>query len=128
MPLLSVAVNVGFLTGCAAFHDLAYGTPCKYAATSVPTTVPRGDDGKMQLVSIAESLGIRTSGKSASDLASDIRYALDRSEPVPALLEDKAFEKMANGLGSSNEKAVRRYQEFITSLQGKRVIVVEPEM
>ena len=119
----SVALNACFFAGCKSLHDAVYGNPCKYA-----TPVPRADDdGKSELVRIASLLNIKTDGKSASDLSSDIRYKLDRSAVVPNVFDEAAFEKMAKDLNSSEEKAMREYQQFISDLQGKRVIVIEPE-
>ena len=118
----SVALNACFFAGCKSLHDAVYGNPCKYA-----TPVPRADDdGKSELVRIASLLNIKTDGKSASDLSSDIRYKLDRSAVVPNVFDEAAFEKMAKDLNSSEEKAMRDYQRFISDLQGKRVIVIEP--
>ena len=118
----SVALNACFFAGCKSLHDAVYGNPCKYA-----TPVPRADDdGKSELVRIASLLNIKTDGKSASDLSSDIRYKLDRSAVVPNVFDEAAFEKMAKDLNSSEEKAMREYQQFISDLQGNRVIVIEP--
>ena len=119
--LTSVALNVCFFAGCRSLHDAVYGNPCKYGV--VP---PATDGDKSELVRIAGMLGIKTSGKSASDLSSDIRYSLDHKVDVPTSFDSAAFEKMAKDLNSSEEKAMRDYQRFISDLQGKRVIVIEP--
>ena len=65
-----------------------------------PGTVQVTNDssGKAELVGIARKLGIKTSGK-----------------------------KMAKDLRVEEKKAMREYQDFISGLQGKRVIVIEPE-
>ena len=119
----SVALNVCFFAGCKPLHDAVYGNTCKYA-----TPVPRADDdGKSELVRIASLLNIKTNGKSASDLSSDIRYMIDRKVDVPEAFDTVAFEKMAKGLRVAEKKAMSEYQQFITDLQGKRVIVIEPE-
>ena len=120
--IASVAMNVCFFAGCRSLHDAAYGNPCKYVI--IP---PATDGDKSELARIAGMLGIKTSGKSASDLSSDIRYNLDRKVDVPTSFDSAAFEKMAKDLNSSEEKAMRDYQRFISDLQGKRVIVIEPE-
>ena len=119
----SVALNVCFFAGCKPLHDAVYGNPCKYA-----TPVPRADDdGKSELVRIASLLNIKTDGKSAFDLSSDIRYNLDRNVDVPASFDSAAFERMATDLRVEEKKAMSEYQQFISDLQGKRVIVIEPE-
>ena len=129
IPLLiaSVALNVCFFAGCKSvrrfLHDAAYGNPCKYA-TAVP---PVNDDGKSELVRIAGLLNIKTSGKSASDLSSDIRYKLDSSVEVPATFAPAAFEKMTKDLRVEEKEAMGKYHQFISDLQGKRVIVIKPE-
>ena len=120
--IASVALNVCFFAGCRSLHDAAYGNPCKYGI--IP---PATDGDKSELARIAGMLGIKTSGKSASDLSSDIRYSLDHKVDVPTSFDSAAFEKMAKDLNSSEEKAMRDYQRFISDLQGKRVIVIEPE-
>ena len=120
--IASVALNVCFFAGCRSLHDAAYGNPCKYVI--IP---PATDGDKSELARIAGMLGIKTSGKSASDLSPDIRYNLDRKVDVPTSFDSAAFEKMAKDLNSSEEKAMRDYQRFISDLQGKRVIVIEPE-
>ncbi len=125
--LLSLSVNVGFLTGCSTFHDPVYGNPCRVSGTNASASAQRGDDGLPHLVRIAGLLGIPTAGKSPSDLAGDICYALDRSTPVPAAMDDRAFEEMASALGSSQEAAMRKYHRFVKELQDKRVIAVAPE-
>ena len=114
--ILSIAVNIGFLTGCATFHDAIYGTPCKFS-----------DGGKAELVRIANCLGIKTSGKEASDISGDIRYVLDRSAHVPASLSDTELAKVKNQLSSVQGGTVEEINKFVDSLQGKRVIVIAPE-
>ena len=104
-------------------HDTVFGDPCKFALPLQPST----QDGKTELVRIAGLLDIKTSGKTVSDLSSDIRYKLDRSTDVPAVFDAAAFEKMAKDLNSDEASAMRKYQQFISSLQNKRVIVIEPE-
>ena len=120
--IASVALNVCFVAGCRSLHDAIYGNPCKYGA--IP---PATDSGKSELVKIAGLLNIKTSGKSASDLSSDIRYKLDRKVEVPATFDPAAFEKMAKDLRVEEKKAMSEYHQFISDLQGKRVIVIEPE-
>ena len=122
--IASVALNVGFLTGCQSLHDAVYGNPCKYSQAPVQLV---NDGGKAELVRIAGMLDIKTSGKTSSDLSSDIRYKLDRNTDVPNAFDVAAFEKMAKDLNSAEEKAMREYQRFILDLQGKKVIVIEPE-
>lgn len=102
--IASVALNVCFFAGCESV-----------------------DDGKSELVRIASLLNIKTSGKSASDLSSDIRYKLDRSVEVPATFAPAAFEKMTKDLRVEEKEAMGKYHQFISDLQGKRVIVIEPE-
>lgn len=120
--IASVALNVCFFAGCRSLHDAVYGNPCKYG--SIP---PATDSGKSELVKIAGLLNIKTSGKSASDLSSDIRYKLDRKVEVPATFDLAAFEKMVKDLRVEEKKAMSEYQQFISDLQGKRVIVIEQE-
>lgn len=122
--IASVALNVGFITGCQSLHDAVYGNQCKYSQAPVQ---PVNDGGKAELVRIAGMLDIKTQGKTASDLSSDIRYKLDRSADVPTVFDDAAFEKMAKDLNPIEKKAMREYQRFISDLQGKKVIVIEPE-
>ena len=122
--IASVALNVGFLTGCQSLHDAVYGNPCKDSQAPVQ---PVNDGGKAELVRIAGMLDIKTSGKTVSDLSSDIRYRLDRNSDVPTVFDDADFEKMANDLNPIEKKAMREYQRFISGLQGKKVIVIEPE-
>lgn len=132
--LVSVTLNVCFLTGCQALHDAVYGNPCKYRPLQPAgddgkyrPLRPAGDDGKSELVRIANLLDIKTGEKSASDLSFDIRYKLDRCVDVPKVFDKEAFQKMEKDLRSSEKDAMREYQSFISSLQGKRVIVIEPE-
>lgn len=118
----SVALNVGFLTGCQSLHDAFYGNPCKYSQAPVQ---PVNDGGKAELVHIAELLEIKTSGKTTSDLASDIRYTLGRNVLVPSIYAE--FEKLAKALSSKQQESMREYHNFISDLQGKKVVVIEPE-
>ena len=122
--ILSIALNIGFLTGCATFHDAVYGNPCKYSSHNPPMS---GNDGKAQLTRIATLLGIPTSGKSASDLASDILYELDRQTPVPEALDPVSYDKLSERLLTAEKPVLLEYQRFISDLQGKQVIVIEPE-
>lgn len=120
---VSVAMNACFFAGSKTLHDAVYGSPCKYAQPSPPPARQQSE-----LIRIAELLDIKTSGKSSSDLESDICYKLERSRvDVPTSFDPVAFEKMAKDLNSSEEKVMRDYQRFISDLQGKRVIVIEPE-
>ena len=106
----SVALNACFFAGCKSLHDAVYGNPCKYA-----TPVPRADDdGKSELVRIASLLNIKTDGKSASDLSSDIRYKLDRSAVVPNVFDEAAFEKMAK---------MFLFQFFLSLIQAVSLII-----
>ena len=124
--ILSIAANIGFLTGCATFHDAIYGTPCKFSPDNHPAA-PTNNGGKAELVRIANILDIKTSGKSVFDIARDIRYVLNRNAEIPSVFDEVAFEEMAKDLNTSEEKAMRDYQRFVSSLKGKRVIVIAPE-
>jgi len=125
LMLASVALNACFFTGCRTLHDAVYGNPCKFKEQ---VHVSSGKDGnKAELIRIADLLGIKTSDKSSSDLVSDICYKLDRSDNVPTAYDTQLFEKMTKALGEEQEKAMREYQRFISDLQGKRVIVIDPE-
>ena len=119
----SVAVNAGFFAGCKSLHNMAFGDPCKYSTVQSPKV----DDGKERLESIAKLLNIRTAGKMAFDLESAIKDKLDHSIDVPKVFNSAAFEKMAKDLRIEEKEAMREYQGFISGLQGKRVIVIEPE-
>ncbi len=121
--IASVALNVGFLTGCQTLHDAFYGDPCKYSQSPVQ---PVNDGGKAELVRIAGMLDIKTSGKAASDLLTDICYKLEGSADVPTVFDDADFDKMEKDLNPIEKKAMRAYQDFISGLQGKKVIVIEP--
>lgn len=122
--ILSVALNVGFLTGCATIHNAVYGNPCKYSSHP---PVSGGDGDKVQLARIAHLLEIPTNGKSASDLVSDICYTLDRSTDVPDALDTTAFDELFVRLLPGEKPTLKEYHRFISDLQGKRVIVIEPE-
>ena len=123
MFVASVVLNVGFLTGCKMLHDTVFGDPCRFVTPKQSSA----QDGKAELVRIAGLLDIKTSGKTASDLSSDIRYKLNRSTDVPEVFDTVAFEKMAKDLNSDEALVMRKYQQFISELQGRRVIVIEPE-
>ena len=121
----SLTVNICFFAGCKTLHDSVFGSPCKFAEQ---TREPSGKaDSKVELVHIASLLDIKTHGKSTSDLVSDICYKLDRSTDVPTVYNASLFEKMVKDVNPNEGKAMREYQRFISSLQGKRVIVIEPE-
>ena len=120
--LASAALNVCFFAGCKSLHDMVYGAPCEFGPAQ-----PANDSGKEELVKIAGLLDIKTSGKTASDLSSDIRFKLERNVEVPAAFDATAFEKMEKDLRVEEKTAMRAYQQFISDLQGKRVIVVESE-
>ena len=122
--LTSAALNLLIFTGCRTVHDVVYGNPCKYRLAPAQ---PVNDGGKAELIRIAGMLDIKTSGKTASDLSSDIRYKLDRNADVPSAFDAAAFEQMSKDLRVEEKKAMREYQRFISELQGKRVIVIEPE-
>lgn len=142
--IVSIGLNVFFLTGCTStklgrwVHKTCYGDPCLLSQNAYPyqstppssklPTQSSGDYGKVELERIARLLGIRTNGKTSSDLAADIRYVLDRKADVPSQFNSAAFEKMAKDLNTEEEKAMRDYQQFISDLQGKRVIVIEQEL
>ncbi len=128
--VLSIAVNVGFLTGCAAFHNAVYGNPCKYAAQKASELRPDpgvNDGGEAGLVRIAGSLRIRTGGKSTSTLASDILYVTDQRREPPAVLSDNALTEARDRLPPDCWREIEELQHFATDLQGKRVIVYTPE-
>ena len=117
--ILSIACNVGFLAGCAAFHDAVYGKPCKFA--------PKDDEGKNGLVRIANILDIRTDSKMVSDLVSDIKYKLEHSIDIPKPLDEAAVENLSVRLIGNEKTEIKNYHQFISGLQGKRVIVIERE-
>ena len=121
--ITSLVLNVAILTGCRTLHDTVYGSSCKYS----PQKQTDNNDIKAELVRIASLLDIKTSGKTASDLSSDIRYKLERSADVPNAFNATAFERMSKDLRVEEKEAMRAYHRFIHDLQGKRVIVIEPE-
>lgn len=122
--VLSLAVNAGFLSGCAAFHDPVYGKPCRVSA---PGSVPApADDGTARLAEIADLIGIAADGKSAADLAGEIRFALDRETFVPEGLSGAELAKAKNQLSSDQARKLEEVQRFLDSLRGRRVVVVEP--
>ena len=142
--IASIGLNAMFLSGCTSTqfgrwcHKVGYGDPCRLAqgqcSGSTQTTyhsnpsAPSGDDGKAQLARIATLLDIPTSGKSASDLVSDILYKLDRpTTPVPTALDQPSYDKLSERLLKAEKPVLLDYQRFISDLQGKRVIVIEPE-
>lgn len=140
--ILSITLNVGFLTGCATFHDTFYGNSCNLKMVEFKRIKKdldqakrelseirsrQGGYGNAELPRIAKLLEIPTNGKSASDLVRDICYKLDRKTTIPALFDPGAFEEMARDLNPEEEPAMREYQRFISDLQGKHVIVIEPE-
>lgn len=123
--IASISLNLCFFAGCRSLHDVVYGNPCKFGPGTVQVT--NDSSGKAELVGIARKLGIKTSGKTMSCLASDICEKFDNSIVVPNAFDAAAFEKMAKDLRVEEKKAMREYQDFISGLQGKRVIVIEPE-
>lgn len=141
--IASLGLNVMFLTGCTSTqfgrwcHKVGYGDPCRLAQSqssgAVQTTyhpnpsASSGNEGKAQLARIATLLDIPTSGKSASDLESDILYKLDRQTPVPTALDQTAYDNLYKRLLTAEKPVLQDYQQFIFDLQGKRVIVIEPE-
>ncbi len=122
--IASVALNVGFLKGGKLLHNAVYGNPCKYSPATIQ---PANDDGKAELVRIAKMLDVKTSGKSMSTLSDDICGKLESSAKLPPVFEEVDFEKMSKGLNPIEKNAMRDYLRFISDLQGKRVIVIEPE-
>lgn len=132
--LLSIALSVGFLTGCRTIRKcvhnyiLLYGSaPCEFCSANHVSQTQSKDADKVQLTRIATLLDIPTSGKSASDLESDILYKLDRRTPVPTALDQTAYDNLSKRLLTAEKPVLRDYQQFIFDLQGKRVIVIEPE-
>ena len=129
--ILSIAVNIGFFTGCAAFHNAVYGVPCKIASAQTanrrPVSSAAKDSGRAELVRIAELLGIQTSGKSADALAGDIRYVLDRSEAIPAELSNSTQSEAKRRLPPDAWREIEEHSRFVSDLQGKRVIAFTPE-
>ncbi len=126
--LASIAVNVGFLTGCASFHDLCYGSnPCKHCSAIHVSPYQLDAEKKKELVKIADLLGIETTRKEASDLSSDICYVLDRKENVPGGLSPSEMSEIQDLLSTSHARKIADLNQFVEELQGKRVIVIEPE-
>ena len=121
----SAALNVGFLTGCQTLHDVVYGNPCKYATPGHKESA--NTSGKEELIRIARLLDVNTSGMTVPDLSAKIRDKLDRNADVPQPFGDSAFNDVTKDLLSGEKEMLGRYQEFISGLQGKRVIVIERE-
>lgn len=122
LTILSLALNVAFLTGCASLRD----NLCEWLHCNQSSSAPARDGGREKLAAIATLIGIKTEGKSAADLESDLRIALGRTESVPMPFEEEAFENMAKDLNTEEEEAMREYHDFILRLQGKRVIAFSP--
>lgn len=118
--IASIALNACLFAGCKSLHNYVYGKPCKFIDKSELVN-------KSELVEIARLLGIETSGKSASDLSSDIRIKLDDKVEAPIAFDSAAFEKMAKDLRVEEKKSMIEYHQFISDLQDKRVIVIERE-
>ena len=100
----SVVLNYFFLSGCTALHYIVYGSnPCKCC------NAYHGASGeKAELERIAALLCISTKEKSETEIIAKIRSKLECAVKVPQKIDATSLEKMA-------------------TLQGKRVIVVEPE-
>ena len=130
--IASIGLHVLFLTGCTNFsvgkwvHKKVYGDPCKYASATSGQTVHSVDAETETLMLIAGDLGLHTD-RDAETLKHDIREAISDVRNPPRLFDGDAFEKMAKDLNSFEEDAMREYQRFIRSLQGKRLIVISPE-
>lgn len=82
------------------------------------------DDVRM----IAERLGIEVSqGKTASDVATDIRFLIDDSEyKMPKAFPDAVIDRLEKLLNSEERKLLREYQQAIREAQGK-VVLYLPE-
>ena len=129
--IASVGLNALFLTGCTNFsvgkwvHKKVDGNPCKYSSATAGQTVHTGGAEKEALMLIAGELGLH-GDRDAETLKHDIMEAISDVRNPPKLFDGDAFEKMAKDLNSSEEDAMREYQRFIRSLQGKRLIVISP--
>jgi hypothetical protein len=77
---------------------------------------------------IAERLGIEVSqGKTASDVATDIRFLIDDSEyKMPKAFPDAVIDRLEKLLNSEERKLLREYQQAIREAQGK-VVLYLPE-
>ena len=110
--LISIALNVAFLTGCVTRGTFFGDNP------------PPPDDGRARLVPIAKLLEIPTEGKSAFALESAIRTVLNQSVDVPAAFDEATFEETAKKVNPKEEAILRDCQHFMLRLQGKRIIAI----
>lgn len=124
--VISIAANVGFMSGCAAFHDLVYGNPCKYSA-AVPQETG-SDRSKEELVKIAKKLGIKKADEQTeSGLSSKIVEKLEETLPLPDTFTTDELKEIEGLMSRSKYDKVQKLQQFVGDLKDKRVIVLELE-
>lgn len=81
------------------------------------------------LVSIARQIGLRpSSGRSAADIATDIKLALDENvETVPQPLSDECAKELEKVLSESDRKLLQSGQRFLRKNGGRRFLILPKE-
>ena len=120
--LVSVLVNVAFVSGCALVAPLDGGLA--KASSRVEYR-----DNVEQVKKVANSLGMRVSStKTADDIAMDIRLLIDDSErKMPTPLSDESIMRLKKLLKPEERVVLEAYQKAIRDAQGKRVLYLPAE-
>lgn len=119
--LVSVLVNVSFVSGCAWVQSLD-------GRVKEPPRVEYRDSVE-QIQVVANRLGLRVSeNKTASDIATDICLRIDESErKMPSPLSEKTIKELETLLTKDEVKVLEAYQKAIRDAQGKRVLYLPAE-
>ena len=107
------------LLAVVAFSGCVNG---KFAMLQQPTSV----DETRYLIPIARQIGLNPSAdRQASDIASDIRLALDGDiYKVPDPLPDTLVSEMSSVLRPAERKALLEMQEFLKAMKSRRVVAL----
>ena len=94
----------------------------QFAMLQQPTSV----DETRYLIPIARQIGLNPSAdRQASDIASDIRLALDGDiYKVPDPLPDTLVSEMSSVLRPAERKALLGMQEFLKAMKSRRVVAL----
>ena len=107
------------LLAVVAFSGCVNG---KFAMLQQPTSV----DETRYLIPIARQIGLNPpADRQASDIASDIRLALDGDiYKVPDPLPDTLVSEMSSVLRPAERKALLEMQEFLKAMKSRRVVAL----
>ncbi len=121
--ICSVVLNVSLISGCQTVKDLI-------GIREPPPPTSTVDESEIRLNcmrDVAKTIGVEYgSGMTASDILSKIRMTVKPKNFNGKVLSDKDVKAASAMLSPDVVSALRENQKFLSEIEGKKLLVIEP--